>query len=67
MAPRREGEDGGAAVRARHDRRVLSLVFSVIYLSRNTGHTFWVYWASLRMTIGAFLIRIPVPGTSATE
>jgi len=46
---------------------VLSLVFSVIYLSRNTGHTFWVYWASLRMTIGAFLIRIPVPGTSATE
>jgi basic amino acid/polyamine antiporter, APA family len=41
---------------------VLSLVFSVlfIYYSRNTGHSFWVYWAPFLMTIGAFLIGIPV-------
>jgi APA family basic amino acid/polyamine antiporter len=41
---------------------VLSLVFSVlfIYYSRNTGHSFWVYWAPFFMTIGAFLLGIPV-------
>jgi basic amino acid/polyamine antiporter, APA family len=41
---------------------VLSLVFSAlfIYYSRNTGHSFLVYWAPFLMTIGAFLAGIPV-------
>jgi APA family basic amino acid/polyamine antiporter len=41
---------------------VLSLVFSAlfIYYSRNTGHSFFVYWAPFLMTIGAFLVGIPV-------
>jgi APA family basic amino acid/polyamine antiporter len=41
---------------------VLSLVFSAlfIYYSRYTGHSFWVYWAPYFMTIGAFLVGIPV-------
>ena len=41
---------------------LLSLVFSIlfIYYSRNTGHSFWVYWAPFLMTIGAFLVGIPV-------
>ena len=34
---------------------VLSLVFSVlfIYYSRDTGHSFWVYWAPFLLTVGA--------------
>lgn len=41
---------------------VLAFVFSLlfIYYSRNTGHSFWVYWAPFFMTIGAFLLGIPV-------
>jgi basic amino acid/polyamine antiporter, APA family len=41
---------------------VLSVVFSVafIYYSRDTGHSFWVYWSPFLLTIGAFLIGIPV-------
>jgi basic amino acid/polyamine antiporter, APA family len=41
---------------------VLSVIFSIlfIYYSRNTGHSFWVYWAPYLMTIGAFLVGIPV-------
>ncbi|HUO71161.1 MAG TPA: amino acid permease [Solirubrobacteraceae bacterium] len=41
---------------------VLSLVFSVLFIwySRDTGHSFWVYWAPFFMTIGAFLLGIPV-------
>ncbi|MBV8577824.1 MAG: amino acid permease [Acetobacteraceae bacterium] len=41
---------------------VLSLVFSAffIYYSRNTGHSFWVYWAPFLLTAAAFLIGIPV-------
>jgi APA family basic amino acid/polyamine antiporter len=41
---------------------VLSIVFSVlfIYYSRNTGHSFWVYWAPYFMTAGAFLLGIPI-------
>jgi APA family basic amino acid/polyamine antiporter len=41
---------------------VLSVAFSAlfIYYSRNTGHSFWVYWAPYFMTIGAFLVGIPV-------
>jgi basic amino acid/polyamine antiporter, APA family len=41
---------------------VLSVVFSVffIYYSRNTGHSFWVYWAPFLLTAGAFVLGIPV-------
>ena len=41
---------------------VLSLIFSAlfIYYSRDTGHSFWVYWAPFLLTAGAFLIGIPV-------
>ena len=41
---------------------VLSVVFSVlfIYYSRNTGHSFWVYWAPFFLTGGALLLGIPV-------
>jgi APA family basic amino acid/polyamine antiporter len=40
----------------------LSVVFSVffIYYSRNTGHSFWVYWAPFLLTAAAFLLGIPV-------
>ena len=40
----------------------LSLIFSVlfIYYSRNTGHSFWVYWAPFFLTIAAFLVGVPV-------
>jgi basic amino acid/polyamine antiporter, APA family len=41
---------------------VLSVAFSIafIYYSRNTGHSFFVYWAPFFLTIAAFLIGIPV-------
>jgi basic amino acid/polyamine antiporter, APA family len=41
---------------------VLAVVFSAffIYYSRDTGHSFWVYWAPFLLTAGAFLIGIPV-------
>jgi APA family basic amino acid/polyamine antiporter len=41
---------------------VLGVIFSVafIYYSRDTGHSFWVYWAPFLLTAGAFLIGIPV-------
>lgn len=41
---------------------LLAVVFSAffIYYSRNTGHSFWVYWAPFLLTAGAFLIGIPV-------
>ena len=41
---------------------VLSVVFSglFIYYSRNTGHSFWVYWAPFLLTAGAFALGIPV-------
>jgi APA family basic amino acid/polyamine antiporter len=40
----------------------LSLVFSVLFIwySRNTGHSFWVYWAPFFMAGGALLLGIPV-------
>ena len=39
-----------------------SLVFSVLFIwySRNTGHSFWVYWAPFFMAGGALLLGIPV-------
>lgn len=41
---------------------VLALVFSVLFIvySRNTGHSFWVYWAPFFMAGGALLLGIPV-------
>ncbi len=41
---------------------VLAVVFSVafIYYSRDTGHSFFVYWSPFFLTIAAFLIGIPV-------
>jgi basic amino acid/polyamine antiporter, APA family len=41
---------------------VLALVFSIlfIYYSRNTGHSFWVYWAPFFLAAGALLLGIPV-------
>jgi APA family basic amino acid/polyamine antiporter len=41
---------------------LLAVVFSAffIYYSRNTGHSFWVYWAPFLLTAGAFVLGIPV-------
>jgi APA family basic amino acid/polyamine antiporter len=41
---------------------VLALVFSILFIwySRNTGHSFWVYWAPFLLAIGALLLGIPV-------
>ena len=41
---------------------VLSVVCSAlfIYYSRNTGHSFWVYWAPFMLTAAALLLGIPV-------
>jgi APA family basic amino acid/polyamine antiporter len=41
---------------------VTSLVFSVLFIwySRNTGQSFWVYWAPFLMAGGALLLGIPV-------
>ncbi|MGH8834272.1 MAG: amino acid permease [Actinomycetes bacterium] len=41
---------------------VTSLVFSILFIwySRNTGHSFWVYWAPFFLAGGALLLGIPV-------
>jgi basic amino acid/polyamine antiporter, APA family len=41
---------------------VLSLVFSILFIvySRNTGNSFWVYWAPFFLAGGALLLGIPV-------
>ncbi len=41
---------------------IVSLVFSILFIwySRNTGHSFWVYWAPFFMAGGALLLGIPV-------
>ena len=41
---------------------VLSLVFSILFIwySRNTGHSFFVYWAPFLLAGGALLLGIPV-------
>ena len=41
---------------------LLSVVFSVLFIwySRNTGHSFFVYWAPFLMAGGALLLGIPV-------
>ena len=45
----------------------LSLVFSILFIwySRNTGNSFWVYWAPFLLAAGALLLGIPgLPGTA---
>src|SRR6516225_5678207 len=41
---------------------VLALVFSILFIwySRNTGQSFWVYWAPFFLAAGAMLLGIPV-------
>jgi len=41
---------------------VLALVFSILFIvySRNTGHSFWVYWAPFLLAAGALVLGIPV-------
>jgi basic amino acid/polyamine antiporter, APA family len=41
---------------------VVAVVFSAlfIYYSRDTGHSFWVYWAPFLLTAGAFVLGVPV-------
>jgi basic amino acid/polyamine antiporter, APA family len=41
---------------------VLALVFSILFIvySRNTGHSFWVYWAPFFLAAGALVLGIPV-------
>jgi APA family basic amino acid/polyamine antiporter len=40
----------------------LSLVFSILFIwySRNTGNSFWVYWAPFFLAAAALLLGIPV-------
>jgi APA family basic amino acid/polyamine antiporter len=41
---------------------VLALVFSALFIaySRDTGHSFWVYWAPFLLTAGALALGVPV-------
>lgn len=41
---------------------ILALVFSILFIvySRNTGNSFWVYWAPFLLAGGALLAGIPV-------
>jgi len=41
---------------------VVSLVFSILFIvySRNTGNSFWIYWAPFFLAGGALLLGIPV-------
>jgi APA family basic amino acid/polyamine antiporter len=41
---------------------VVSLIFSVLFIiySRNTGQSFWVYWAPFFLAGAALLLGIPV-------
>jgi APA family basic amino acid/polyamine antiporter len=41
---------------------VLALVFSILFIvySRNTGNSFWVYWAPYFLAAGALLLGIPI-------
>jgi APA family basic amino acid/polyamine antiporter len=41
---------------------VVALIFSILFIvySRNTGHSFWVYWAPFFLAGGALLLGIPV-------
>jgi APA family basic amino acid/polyamine antiporter len=48
---------------------VISLVFSVLFIwySRNTGNSFWVYWAPFFLAGGALLLGIPVYGAQRNK
>jgi hypothetical protein len=39
-----------------------AMAFSILFIwySRNTGHSFWVYWAPFFLAGGALLLGIPV-------
>ena len=41
---------------------IIALVFSILFIfySRNSGHSFWVYWAPFFLAGGALLLGIPV-------
>ena len=41
---------------------VVSLIFSILFIvySRNTGQSFWLYWAPFLLAGGALLLGIPV-------
>jgi APA family basic amino acid/polyamine antiporter len=41
---------------------VISLIFSILFIvySRNTGNSFWIYWAPFLLAGGALLLGIPV-------
>jgi APA family basic amino acid/polyamine antiporter len=41
---------------------VVSLIFSILFIvySRNTGNSFWIYWAPFLLAGGALLLGIPV-------
>ena len=41
---------------------MLALVFSILFIwySRNTGHSFWAYWAPHLLAAAALLLGIPV-------
>ena len=40
----------------------LAVTFSVLFIwySRNTGHSFWIYWAPFFLAGAALLLGIPV-------
>jgi APA family basic amino acid/polyamine antiporter len=48
---------------------VISLVFSILFIwySRNTGNSFWVYWAPFFLAGGALLLGIPVYAAQRTR
>ena len=41
---------------------LLAVAFSIafIWYSRNTGHSFWVYWGPFMLTAAALVLGIPV-------
>ena len=47
----------------------VSLVFSILFIwySRNTGNSFWVYWAPFLLAGGAMLLGIPVYAAQRTK
>jgi APA family basic amino acid/polyamine antiporter len=48
---------------------IVSLVFSILFIwySRNTGNSFWVYWAPFFFAGGALLLGIPVYRAQRTK
>src|SRR6185437_8087703 len=48
---------------------VVSLIFSILFIvySRNTGNSFWVYWAPFFLAGGALLLGVPVYARQRTR